>query len=175
MRILIIFSIALLFGSCTKDEPIPEPEIYNGFGSAEINGEVREFRPSMKFHESKDSYGIVLDYYFQEVMKAQIHFRLFSNGEDLQILFQENENNQFPQAIYSTRIGDGDVAGNYYFLNEGDEIEDYLQLISFDESTGKVVGEFQASFVVDTAQIFDPNSPDTIVITNGYFETTIIK
>ncbi len=174
MKKLIVLFILIVLYSCTKDEPVSKPSVFNGFGTANINGKEYMFKPSMKYHESLGRYGIILVYFENEIQRAKIHFAKVSNENSLQTLHKYNDNIINTQCGFYTSILDGDVAGNYYFLNEKDSIEDYLLLTSFDMTTGEVKGEFQASFYVDTAKIFDHNFPDTIVITNGYFETTVL-
>ncbi len=178
MKYLAIIML-LLFGiSCSKDETIIEPEVYNGIASGLINGEELIFSPRMTPSYGNDStYSLLIDLLKGDnVLKKTIHFSYIKPIVEVQLLKQFDFYNKIDlQCSYATRIGDGDVAGNYYYLNADDDIEDYLQLTNFNKSTGEVTGIFQASFVVDTAQIFDTSSPEIIVITNGYFETTIIN
>lgn len=175
MRILKYALIAMVLVACTKDDPEYSPNGFNGFSSATINGNTLSFKPSMKYFISSGTYGIGLDYFKNNIIKSVIHFGFFSNVLSKQKLNSILNEKKYPLASYATLIGDGDVAGNYYFLNETDTIEDYLLLTSFDDKTGDVKGKFQASFYVDTSLIFDLNSPDTIIITDGYFETTVLK
>ena len=164
----------LLLASCSK-EKYPMVDSYSGFATAKINDEVVNLKPSIKYFPDEKVYGMVLDRYVDDIVRAEISIGYFLNIDTLQVLHAYNEKMKFPQATYVTRIEDGDVAGNSYDLIENDNIKDYIQLISYDEKTGKVVGKFQGSFTVDTTHIFDPNSPNDIVITDGYFETTIFQ
>ncbi|HHH50457.1 MAG TPA: hypothetical protein ENK52_05725 [Saprospiraceae bacterium] len=171
--LVLLLTLAMVF-SC-KDDENPEPEIYNGFATAKINSEEYNFKPHMAFFSSVNSYGLSLQYHINEnILRKAITFS-FINGEiGKKIAYPLRFNNQDTlQCSYGTSIVDGDVFGNYYWLNENDEIEDYLELLEFNESTGEVIGKFQASFYIDTFAIFDQNSPDTIIITDGYFETII--
>jgi len=59
---------------------------------------------------------------------------------------------------------------SYYELIENDTLQNYFQFIYFDESTGEIKGNFEASFVIDSISNLDPFAPDTIVIADGYFE-----
>ena len=170
-KLIVLFILSILY-SCTKDEPVSIPSVFNGFGTANINGKEYIFKPRMRYFDSY-GYGIVLVYFENEIERAQIAIENFANDSTVQILHKYDYNIIEPNAGFYTTILDGDVAGNYYILNEKDSIEDYLLLTSFDMTTGEVKGEFQASFYVDTAKIFDHNFPDTIVITNGYFETKV--
>ncbi len=168
--LLIIISI-----SCCQDDEQSEPELYNGYATAKVNGVEYDFKPRMKVRSSGIGYNIVMNYYVNDTKRAQLHISAFTKEENAQTLNSENEDNLNPQAIYATLIGDGDVTGNYYFLNEGDEVQDFIEIISFEESSGDVTGNFEASFYVDTSFIFDPGSPDTIVISDGYFETRVVE
>ncbi len=173
-KCLFLILVVIVISSCKKDEN-PEPDIYNSFATAKINNEVFSFKPSMIFSSTTDSYGILLEYHIDEIiLRKSLNFS-FIKGETIkQSIYPISISNQdTSQCSYSTLIGDGDVLGNYYYLNENDLIEDYLELTQFNESTGNVQGTFQVSFYVDTSTIFDLNSPDTIIITDGYFETTI--
>ncbi len=165
--------LIMLLILCCRDDEQSEQELYNGHATAKVNGVKYDFRPSLKFFPSLGTYSLVLDHFENDVLRTQLHFNPFVDQRGAQNLHRSNNQNLNPQATYSTSIGDGDVEGNNYHLLEMDEVEDFLEIVSLDETTGDVVGNFQASFEVDSLIRFDPSSPDTIVITDGYFETKI--
>ncbi len=181
MRITIfIFFIAFSIISCSKEKPVKDPYLIEpiGFGTAKVNGEVHDFKPFLYHRNNQEYYGLSLNRYLNERLRSEIHIAHFYNTSNLQILTPEiiGEDHLKPEASYGTRLSSCELLmGNYYFLNDNDEIDDYVQLISFDENSGDMVGKFQCSFVVDTSTICDKSSPDTIVITDGYFETTVLK
>lgn len=175
-HITLLALAALLLFACGKEEIEAEPEAPNGVASAKINGAYLEFSPSMRFAYASDSkFNLLLQYAQGGARRKQLALTLLEHSFDLQKLRAiDFDQNNSPRASYATLLYDGDVAGNYYYLNEEDEITDFFQFTEFDERTGRVTGRFQASFVVDTSAIFDLASPDTIVITEGYFETVVV-
>ena len=167
----------LLIASCTKDES-SIPEFYNGVATGKINGVEFEFKPRMTHSIGNDStFNLIINYIIGDnVLRKSISITYIRKTIETQKFNRNVFENKFDlQCKYLTWILDGDVPGNSYELIENDTIADYIQLISYDEKTGKVLGKFQGSFMVDTTHIFDPNSPNDLVITDGYFETTIFK
>ena len=177
MRFLTLLFLLLFLFSCRPDEePIVTSEFYNGMAVAKINGEEFEFSPRMSPSHGNDStFNFLLDYFIgDQVLRKEIFFRYIRQTLSVQPLFvATSTDKENLQCGFGTSLYDGDVSGNYYLLNPNDSIEDFFRFLSFDEASGEVSGVFQASFVVSENAIFDPNSPDTIVITDGYFETKI--
>lgn len=173
---LLLILIIIISTSCGKDEN-SESEIYNGFAMAKINEEEFNLKPAMKFFPDHNAYGLTIAYHINEnVVRKQLIFAYIAGETSRQLVRALDSNRKDTlQASYSTRLQDGDVLGNIYKVNELDNIEDYIELTEFNESTGEVIGEFQASFYVDTSAIFDLSSPDTITITDGYFETKFFE
>jgi hypothetical protein len=170
--IMAVISLLILI-SCGKEDKV-EPDFFNGFSSININGEAFEFQPRVtKSHGNDSTYNVLLAYFIGEhILRKQlsITFVLRSN-EKQNLLKSDIFDKSNPQVGFSTRLQDGDVPGNRYCLLMEDSQEDFLQFTQFDESSGEIKGKFEASFVVDSTFNFDVNSPDTILITDGYFET----
>ncbi len=175
MRNFLIVIILVILTSCHKDEPVP---VDYGYGTMDLNGESYSLVPylSKPKRPSDDSlYFLYLKYVLQNgYLRKQIDFSGFKLKLDTQFFKKWNPGETTDMtSVYSTSLSDGDVFGNIYFLNENDTIPDYLKLTEINSKTGEVKGIFQCSYYVDTSLIFDPDSPDTIIITNGYFETII--
>jgi len=175
--IVFAFGLFVFLNSCRPDEePIVTPDPYTGVAEAKINGEEFEFLPAMSPSPGNDStFNLLLNYFIgNQVLRKRVFFRYIRQTLSVQPLFvATSTDKENLQCGFGTFLYDGDVSGNYYLLNPNDSIEDFFRFLSFDEASGEVSGVFQASFVVSENAIFDPNSPDTIVITDGYFETKI--
>ena len=176
--IVFIFGLFVFLNSCRPDEePIVTPDPYTEVAVAKINGEELNFFSQGLFfvHGSDPTFTLGLNYFIgDQVLRKRISFSYIKRTLSTQLLWPADVNDkEHLKCSFGTFLYDGDVVGNYYLLNPNDSIEDFFRSLSFDEASGEVSGVFQASFVVWEDAIFDPNSPDTIVITDGYFETKI--
>lgn len=179
MRYLISFLLtALLLTACKKENNNPQLEepSYMGFATMLLNEEEAEFFPILIYsNNSFETASLTLT----QLSKAGIRRKIVGissipiNNENHQLTERSPQYVEIGEISFHTLLSDGDVLGNYYYLNEQDEIEDFIQFTHIDEETREVKGIFQASFYVDTSAIFDLSSPDTIIITDGYFETVL--
>lgn len=74
---------------------------------------------------------------------------------------------------YTSLTDDGDVICDRYNVVEQDTASNYVRVDSYQQSTGKVSGKFSIKLVVRLPKC-NPNAPDTLTISNGVFETTLI-
>jgi len=178
MKNLFVLMILVFMLSCEKEEPeLPiHNETYIGTSTCSINGDSFDFKPKMKGYRTiENKYSLVLfNFLYDNIFRKEISFSLLELVSGKQKLHNISYSNQeIVQCSFATFISDGDVVGNNYFLNETDSIEDYIELTKINKVTGEIEGIFQASFYIDTGYIADFSSPDTIIIKNGYFKTTI--
>ncbi len=75
-----------------------------------------------------------------------------------------------PGANYIFILQDGDVAGDLFTILESEE--NYIEVLSFDDD--EIAAGFQVTFVrYNLETISNPEVPDTIRFTNGYFHTRL--
>ena len=154
----------------------PTPQFYNGFATLKINGTTFEsLSGAVKTKGADSTYYLSIETRNVVISKSiTLSIAYVSNQRQQQILMKRNPDEQsYPQTSLS--IMDGKVLYSYYVLNEEDTLQDYLQFIHLDELTGKTKGRFEASFSIDSFTNLDPQAPDTIHITKGYFETTLFE
>jgi hypothetical protein len=172
--------LLLLLYACRKEEPVEEEPVfaYNGFGQIIDNDKDLYFKSILS-----PSYGKINLYYLgfeyligENVLRKQFSLFFLKPTLDRQVIYPfDRLVTDNLQATYSTRIGDGDIMGSSYDLNDTDDIEDYIQLIKFDTLTGEVSGRFQASFKLDITTFVAPSSPDSVILKEGYFEANFKK
>jgi hypothetical protein len=176
MKRFLLFTIALALLSCNKEQFTYVPGPYDAdFASAKFNTENLELESKMYKSLLNDSlYRLSIDHLDErgKLLKS-MDFEFFRSTTDKQIVqFMEFDNKVDPQFSYYKMQGN-DLVEKVYQVLETDSIEDYIQLTEFNVATGKVKGHFQVSLALAPSFV-SPNEPlDTVVITDGYFETTI--
>jgi len=165
--------------SCKDDNMPTEPDgIYFGIGSAYLSGNLWEgdTRTKMAF-QSNTHMLLNIDHFSNTVLQGVLTFKYVPLNTGQYELKKSELNKKDTVAVaYDTRIGDDDVAGNYYVLLASDTIQDWIKIAGFNNETFEFNGEFQASFYRDTTlPKFDQSLPDTLVFTNGKFNGKITQ
>lgn len=179
-KIILLILGLFVVASCKDDDMPAEPDgIYFGTGSADLNGNHWEGDTRTKLFQSCNggTMNITLDEYINEIQKSEFGVNAvpLSKGHYSLKAYESEPCDSLATSFYS-RIGDGDVAGNYYILLTNDSIQDWIEIVAFDDETLEFNGEFQASFYRDTTlPKFDQSLPDTLVFTNGTFNGKITK
>ena len=91
-------------------------------------------------------------------------------------LFRNNLSSQDPNKAYSyfsTLIG-GDAICDWYDVIEADSVNNFIQINSFDAGSGKVSGIFSVKLAVKLPKC-DPLAPDTLLFSNGVFNTKVFN
>lgn len=173
--IILAFS-AIVFG-CNKERFDEEAPRHFGNASAYINGDSTSFEVSVRRLQTNDTlYSLGFHYYINGARRKFIYFTGFRMVNERQFLNSAiHMPNRYPFSSYATYLLDGDVAGNYYYLNEDDSIEDYLEITYFNLITKEVRGLVQGSYFIapELTEKQDLASPDTIIVTKGIFKTKI--
>jgi len=179
-NIILLVLVLLGMASCRDDNMPTEPEgIYFGIGSAYLNGNLWEGDTRTKLFQScnNGTMNITIDEYRNEIQKSEFGINavpLLQGSYNLKP-YNNKPCDSLATSFYS-RIGDGDVAGNYYILLTNDTIHDWIRIVEFDSESLEFNGEFQASFYRDTTlPKFDLSLPDTLVFTNGKFNGKITQ
>ncbi|RMG84698.1 MAG: hypothetical protein D6714_07390 [Bacteroidetes bacterium] len=179
-KIILMFLALFVMASC-KDKDMPtEPDgIYFGSGSADLNGNHWEGDTRTKLFQSCNNgmMNIVIDEYRNGVLKSDLIIQAVPLAQGaFEMQKYKGEPCDSLATSFNTSIGDGDVAGNYYILLTNDTVQDWIEIVAFDDATMEFNGKFQASFYRDTTlPKFDQSLPDTLVFTNGTFNGKITK
>lgn len=179
MRYFILVFFIVLIGACKKEPAsLPDDGMYPYIGTVtmKVNEEEFPFLPVIVNNYRLSGHADIAFISFSEegFERKSLSFSAIPiNTEKHSLVKSNNQTVEIGEASYGTSLSDGDVAGNNYKLNDSDSIEDYFQFTSINEDTKEVRGIFQASFLVNKATAFDPSSPDTIIITDGVFETVL--
>lgn len=173
MKTFIIFAISIYFFiGCCKEDSIDSKS--QNFGTATINGSKVNLTPFIsRSINMSDKYFIILENELINGIGGNIQFSWIDRNLKSQILTNSPHESKILFSKYYARLGDGDVAGNRYIINENDSIVDYLQITSIDEQTGIWKGIFEATFIRDEDKRVNYITPDTIVIKDGYFEVKL--
>jgi len=180
MKYLMIVLLMVSCFSCEKEEAMPFDNYsveYIGECSLTINGEEQIFSTHMSFsYGTEETVGLSIVKLSPEGFKRR-GLGISSVPLNLELLPLVRSTTQDViegEASYHSLLGDGDVLGNSYVLIERDSIEDFLQLTSINMDTREVKGTFQLSLSIGSLKDkVDPTMPDTIIITDGYFETIL--
>ena len=178
-RLLILLVFAMLLCSCNKNtaslEPIKTGYSRIGYMEGVTNGERKTYSPVSIFEYNSDStIFLSLDEFDRDsIVRFSIEISSIPLRDERFTLFKRDSTGQTPNVNAGSFLSDGDVFGSYYRLDEADSVEDYIEIRSYDASTGAIVGYFQASLYKDDRVDYDPLRPDTLVIEEGYFETVV--
>ncbi len=178
-KIILLILGLFVVASCKDDDMPTEPDgIYFGTGAADLNGGEWEgdTRTKMAF-QSNTHMLLNIDHIVNKVLKGTLNFKYVPlKAGQYELKPSELNKEDTVSVAYNTRIGDGDVAGNYYILLTNDTVQDWIEIVAFDDATMEFNGKFQASFYRDTTlPKFDQSLPDTLVFTNGTFNGKVTK
>jgi len=178
MKHLIFFLLTCCLFSCDKGtDDIQEPGKIEPMGQATmlLNEKSATFAPFMFY-----SYGTeeTIELNFREYTPSGLLTKEFSISKlPVEVgkyeLVRRIPDQSLALGATSFYTTEHDILNNAYHLNEQDDIEDFIEFTEINEVTREVKGNFQASFYVDTLIQFDATQPDTLIITNGYFETIL--
>lgn len=167
---LCLFSVILFF-SCNKDAvdcvPLREGVAYFNFNGIADSTYI----PSILNSVDKETFYLSIIYYTKsKAIKriATVSKIKYILGKQRIVPIYYNDADE-TYSSFATAIS-GDIAGNFYYINDNDTIEDYIQLTKIDEVSGEVEGNFQMSYYVDTIAIFDLSTPNTVILRDGYFK-----
>ena len=72
-------------------------------------------------------------------------------------------------ANYITATGQGNVLEEIYMIDDSAP-NNYIDITYYDKKSGEVAGKYSALFIIDPARgKINPDSPDTILVTEGEF------
>jgi len=176
-HILLICIIISFFIGCKKD---PDKGKYYGTASATFNGKAWQSGKVRCIITKQCSYG-KLGFQFQvynqynELREEMIFFKIPS-AVGTYIINPLNLNDPLckdtiPIGSYHTLQSDGDVALDSY--NAILSSNNYFKIDNYNERTKELRGSFAVTFKIFSRQ--DPNSPDTIRVSNGSFNTKILE
>jgi len=169
---LFLVALTLIMLGCCKEDPI-DPAPLN-FGTATLNGSKINMTPHItKSVSVSDKYFIIIESELINAIGGIIQFNWIDRHLQSQQLLDTSRESKILSSIYRARLGDGDVAGNRYNLNDKDTISDFLQITSINSETGVWKGIFQGSFIIDEGKKVNSLTPDTIILKDGYFEVTL--
>ena len=173
-----VFLICGLFTSCDICKPSdPDPEIYLGTSSAQVNGELWECKTRASFSSGETN---IINLTFDSFDNNDFLRQSFAISRTPLELNTNHSLNVFENScvdlctLFSTII-EGDIAGDTYHVNLSDTIADWIQFEEFDEATLEFKGIFQASFLRDTDLLKNDIFSDTLIFRNGLFSGKIVE
>jgi len=168
---------ALIFIGCKKD---PDKGNYYGTASATFNGKTWQ-SGKVRCIVAKQCGNGKLGFQFQvynqynELREEMIFFKI-PVAIGTYTINPKNFNDPLckdtiPIGSYHTLQSDGDVLlDSYYVILSSNN---YFTINNYNESTKELRGKFEVTFKIFDRQ--DPDSPDTIRVTNGSFNTKILE
>lgn len=163
----------LLLISCNEDDMI-DKSIYFGSSSAYVDNELWEADVRSSYCTSDNNYILLsFDMYEGSILRNELYMKKvkLSIGE-LQYLNQDLDNScEFLCASLST--GFDDQAGDYYTINQNNQLENWIIIDSFYNQTLEFWGRYQASFLRDDRIPKMDNYPDTLYFEAGSFNGRI--
>ena len=169
--------VILIFFSCCEKEDSLIPDIYWGEVTALKNGEPWNGKiraaPNAIFGYGFDIRIDVYNGYDIQIESFKITKIPYLERYYIIDTIKSNVDSVLTGASYGTLLG-GDVIGNLYNVFPGD-INNFITVTSYNETTREVEGAFEVMFVKRPIQgyIGDPSSPDTLRFTNGIFHTKV--
>lgn len=171
-----IAAFAFIFTGCKKD---PDKGLYFGSATATLNGKAwkaGKVRCGINIPCYKGKLGFDFIVFNQEGFKREsLSFGKIPIAKGTYSVNPQNYNDLVCRDTvalggYSTSQDEGDVALDYY--NPIASANNYFTITNYNERTKELWGSFAVSFKISTRR--DPNSPDTIRVTNGNFYTKIL-
>jgi hypothetical protein len=168
---IIVFSLALLFFSCQKKYE----RYYTGSASALKNGTNWSPKINGALGENEGTFCIRLDGFSGEEVTESLGIANipFKTGRT-KILRRYYTAIDLTRIVghYTTLLDDGDVTCDWYVVADQDTASNYVQVDSFTVATGKVYGKFAMKLFLQLPKC-NATALDTMVFTNGVFETTV--
>jgi hypothetical protein len=173
----------MMYGCKDREEAIVK-FIPLGWGEASmyINGEYLDGIPNLMPHNDGSGlyYFDIRKYNSENFLRRQLDInaipynqivskqKITLSATNFQMYFDTTN------AIFTTFKSHGDVVTGSYTIIENDTIQDYVQFLDIDSTTGEVNGVFQGSFAVPEG--LNPSLSgygDTIILRSGVFHTKI--
>lgn len=176
-RYILIYMAAIIFIGCKKD---PNKDLYYGTAYATFNGKAwsaGKVRCASNIPCYKGKLGFDFSVYNRQGFRREtMVFEKIPIAKGNYSINQLNYNDPLCKdtvaiASYSTLQDDGDVALDFY--NVIPSLNNYFAIDDYNERTKELRGSFSVTFKIFSRQ--DPNSPDTIRVTNGSFYTKILE
>lgn len=178
-RLFLIISFISFLASCKESDDFFS--VYSGNARARKNGEP--WNDNLYVRTAPDPlFGYGFDLVIDRFNESRfLRETLFFNKIDYQKgLFQIDT---FDVRVDTFRIGggyytssdDGDVGCDFYKVLSGDGIQNQVEIISYNEKTRIVEGKFDVTLIIDLSfrPRCNPNAPDTIRFSDGWFRTRI--
>lgn len=169
--------IAIIFIGCKKD---PNKNLYFGTASAKFNGQSWTAGKvgcgiGITCPKGKLTFAFYV-YNQQGFLREKLVFQAIPVGTGVYTLNPANFNDPLckdtvPYSSYFTHQDDGDVSLDSY--NAIPSLNNYFAIEDYNERTKELRGSFAVTFKIFTRQA--PNSPDTIRVSNGSFNTKILE
>lgn len=176
-RKLLIGIASLILIGCKKD---PAKGVYYGTASAIFNGKAWNagtVRSNINVPCYKGKLGFEFNVYNKQgFLRETLSFEKIPIAKGTYSINPLNYNDPLCKdtvatALYGTSQDHGDVALDFY--NVIPSPDNYFTINNYNERTKELTGSFEVTFKITTRQ--DPNSPDTIRVSNGRFYTKILE
>ena len=175
-NISLIIALALIIGSCKKEDCKPHYQLPGGGGSAIVNGSYIEFGAGYGI-EANGKHSLFLDnaVWFENTVWA-LRNRIDIQNLELNLKDPMTLNHQLLgratilSAYFSTIREDGDLSGECYELLETKDFPNWIVITEHHEGV-EIAGSLQAAFIIsnECPQKDDPADPDTIYVNNCNF------
>ncbi|WP_375559693.1 hypothetical protein ACE193_18465 [Bernardetia sp. OM2101] len=179
-QILVLFVLMSCFLSSCNDEKIQLSKNYFGTINVFKNGENwqpliyasqnRKEKEYIVLHiEKPDRQNIIRESLYLHAISKRKGYNLIKSKEEIDDFPYENNIRRY--ASYYTHIADGDVGCASYQVDDSVEIAGYVNVTTYDESSGRIEGTFEVTLVKERS--CEENAPDTLHFTEGFFSTKI--
>jgi len=159
----------IIFSCCDNHDP--NPSIYWGHCSLDVNGLVEDFNPRSYVYGDKfilhfDGYHKT-DFIRYSLTIGNLAKKVYST-DSIESLDGQN---QSEYAAFYTFLADGDVQGNVYEVLPN--APNQFEITEYDTTSNVMKGSFFFTFVVKPGFKNDFSTPDTLRIENGEFKAKL--